>query len=181
MYQELEDAKDTERGSKVDMLELIYVQMSHRNCESQQKGHISRDHLKCRKGLQAPGRARKHRDLELLVCGGTKVGCCSHNRSNMEAVEAAEAIINDDIPEQYALMDGSVSAVPSGLSFSPTVVSVLGLVATLGDVTCSFFGGVHEDEKQPLKVQDDEARGNTMSPMSPEHGAKFLKMTPSLI
>lgn len=44
----------------------------------------------------------------------------------MEAEEAVtEAIINDDIPEQYALMDGSVSAVPSGLSFSPTDVSVL--------------------------------------------------------
>ena len=42
----------------------------------------------------------------------------------MEAVEAvAEAIINDDIPEQYALMDGSVSAVPSGLLFSPTNLS----------------------------------------------------------
>ena len=62
-------------------------------------------------------------------------------QENTEILNYLSAIINDDIPEQYALMDGSVSAVPSG---------------------------VPEDEKQPLKVQDDEARGNTTSPMSPE-------------
>jgi len=58
--------------------------------------------------------------------------------------------------------------------YSLQQICLQGQVATLGDVSCSSFGGVPEDEKQPLKVQDDEARGNTTSPMSPEHGAKFL-------
>lgn len=113
------------RGSKVDILELIYCSICSIGTVSPSKKVTYQESIR-NVGKDCKRRAEQENTeiLNYLSVGGPKLLYCSHNRSNMEAVEAVtEAIINDDIPEQYALMDGSVSAVPSGHSFSPTNLS----------------------------------------------------------